>query len=555
MEEEVKIQNIITVKRRGDDDYFGQKLSDISVRAFEARELCDVRIVSSEGQVLNAHQVVLCKSSTLKELMELEQVLYVPEIVLVFPQFKMKSLVKMVQFLYTGEVDLVSGSRLLIEFQELCCILNLNPQVKKTKFLEKPKANENKGYNCTNCIASFDKASKLVFHQEQCNKIPLPCESPNHKESAAEVSTKNQDFVVEDDFHHEPTTTTTTNEEQYLGGTSFQMPDNFDLPDEIIQEQLPKARYTSTPIRYAKDLNEDEKEKDDMQNKSEGNPTKDEKEVKRIKEATTSEDQKRDQKPILKSKGFSIAEDLAEKRKRIMQKIVHDLPTLQRAGVKTQKRSYDMMKKRTFERQKKRYKYDDSSDDEMKDWLVDDDEEEEDTSENSSSSSDSEIAVKKESTRLKSVSKLRVSIQLEGKESIMEIQQYRLRLLCSDSSEEEEEEEKVLPRKPLASRAKKLEKVGKRIKRIVSEDSDEEEDEDHLPRKCQPPPKPPSAISKLPRIPKIQRDSKDTWDGAGPSHQTTSDTTKWMIPSSSTTTNSAVSKTLKTNESGKHQKN
>ena len=55
--------------------------------------------------------------------------------------------------------------------------------------------------------------------------------------------------------------------------------------------------------------------------------------------------------------------------------------------------------------------------------------------------------------------------------------------------------------------------------------------------------------------PKIQRDSKDTWDGAGPSHQTTSDTTKWMIPSSSTTTNSAVSKTLKTNESGKHQKN
>ena len=246
-------------------------------------------------------------------------------------------------------------------------------------------------------------------------------------------------------------------------------------------------------------MNEDEKEKDDMQNKSEGNPTKDEKEVKRIKEATTSEDQKRDQKPILKSKGFSITEDLAEKRKRIMQKIVHDLPTLQRAGVKTQKRSYDMMKKRTFERQKKRYKYDDSSDDEMKDWLVDDDEEEEDTSENSSSSSDSEIAVKKESTRLKSVSKLRVSIQLEGMETIMEIQQYRLRLLCSDSSEEEEEE-KVLPRKPPASRAKKLEKVGKRIKRIVSEDSDEEEDEDHLPRKCQPPPKPPSAISKLPRM-------------------------------------------------------
>lgn len=57
MEEEVTIPKILTVKRRGDDDYFGQKLSDISVMAFEAREHCDVRIISSEGQFLNAHQV------------------------------------------------------------------------------------------------------------------------------------------------------------------------------------------------------------------------------------------------------------------------------------------------------------------------------------------------------------------------------------------------------------------------------------------------------------------------------------------------------------------
>ena len=35
------------------------------------------------------------------------------------------------------------------------------------------------------------------------------------------------------------------------GTTPFKMPDNFDLPDEIIQEQLPSARSftTSTPIR------------------------------------------------------------------------------------------------------------------------------------------------------------------------------------------------------------------------------------------------------------------------------------------------------------------
>ena len=79
--------------------------------------------------------------------------------------------------------------------------------------------------------------------------MPVPYESPSHKESAVEAPAKNKDFIVEDDFHQESTTIT---EEQYLGGSSFQMPDNFDLPDEIIQEQLPKARYTSTPIRYAK---------------------------------------------------------------------------------------------------------------------------------------------------------------------------------------------------------------------------------------------------------------------------------------------------------------
>ena len=36
--------------------------------------------------------------------MELDQMLYVPEIVLVFPDFQLKSLLKVVQFLYTGEV-------------------------------------------------------------------------------------------------------------------------------------------------------------------------------------------------------------------------------------------------------------------------------------------------------------------------------------------------------------------------------------------------------------------------------------------------------------------
>ena len=53
--------------------------------------------------------------------------------------------------------------------------------------------------------------------------------------------------MVEDDFHQESGPAT---EENYLGGSGFQMPDNFDLPDEIIHGQRPKC--TSTPIRYAK---------------------------------------------------------------------------------------------------------------------------------------------------------------------------------------------------------------------------------------------------------------------------------------------------------------
>jgi hypothetical protein len=57
-----------------------------------------------------------------------------------------------------------------------------------------------------------------------------------------EVHEKSNDVVVND-----------KNEKDIFGASSssgFQMPANFDLPDEIIQEQLPAAKFTSTPIRY-----------------------------------------------------------------------------------------------------------------------------------------------------------------------------------------------------------------------------------------------------------------------------------------------------------------
>ena len=57
--------------------------------------------------------MVLAKSETLKYAMKSSDVRFQPEAVIIFPEFKKKSLVMMLQFLYTGEVgtadyDLIS---------------------------------------------------------------------------------------------------------------------------------------------------------------------------------------------------------------------------------------------------------------------------------------------------------------------------------------------------------------------------------------------------------------------------------------------------------------
>ena len=62
------------------------------------------------------------------------------------------------------------------------------------------------------------------------------------------------DFVRNNDIHVKSNDATVNSQADIFGAScssSFRMPDNFDLPDEIIQEQLPAAKfYTSTPIRY-----------------------------------------------------------------------------------------------------------------------------------------------------------------------------------------------------------------------------------------------------------------------------------------------------------------
>ena len=86
-------------------------------------------------------------------------------------------------------------------------------------------------------------------HEEVVPKEPIPV--------------SNCQLIIQDDFHNESLNNSETKEDQsvFFGGTGFKMPDNFDLPDEIIQEQLPTGR-TSTPIRYA-DHGDKEKRKEE----------------------------------------------------------------------------------------------------------------------------------------------------------------------------------------------------------------------------------------------------------------------------------------------------
>ena len=139
-------------------------------------------------------------------------------------------------------------------------------------------------FPCKGCNVTFDKKSKLSFHKPCCsenvniqnaNAIEnVETDDPNStkdvflpEEAVREepLPVSNCQLIIQDDFHNESlnTSNSETKEDQsvFFGGTGFKMPDNFDLPDEIIQEQLPTGR-TSTPIRYA-DHGDKEKRKEE----------------------------------------------------------------------------------------------------------------------------------------------------------------------------------------------------------------------------------------------------------------------------------------------------
>ena len=179
------------VKRNVNDETFGQNLSDVTVIAFQNQIHCDASIISAEREEIRAHQVCFkkyVKKSTVSSF-------YFSHFTWLFyrwfwqrvlplsmlwgnqksginqrPTFFSQSsrnaaycyyyssctpeklvwtmvlLQKYVSTYVTCEItwivyiislpDLISASELLVEFQELCRILKLNPQVKKTKYVE-----------------------------------------------------------------------------------------------------------------------------------------------------------------------------------------------------------------------------------------------------------------------------------------------------------------------------------------------------------------------------------------------------------------------------------
>ena len=162
-----------------------------------------------------------------------------------------------------------------------------------------------------------------------------------------------EDELMQDTIHDQNTVADVDKNEKssFAAGcssTGFQMPANFDLPDEIIQEQLPAAKYTSTPIRYAgsgsgekkmtikKEAGADVDQAGKLKNRpvtskeaKERSASSSKKEVlKHSNQHVSVKKERVSEKPreqgLLKSKTKSVVEDLAEKRKRLMQKLRND---------------------------------------------------------------------------------------------------------------------------------------------------------------------------------------------------------------------------------------
>ena len=135
-------------------------------------------------------------------------------------------------------------------------------------------------FSCDGCQAPFDKASKLIFHQNHCGKAPpseikmlstnevvktnlvstnekktIPQPEPviNRAEMVQDDFVQEEDELMQDTINDQNTVGDVDKNEKYSfaagsSSTGFQMPANFDLPDEIIQEQLPAAKVSYSYI-------------------------------------------------------------------------------------------------------------------------------------------------------------------------------------------------------------------------------------------------------------------------------------------------------------------
>uniref|UniRef100_A0A0K2VDI0 BTB domain-containing protein n=1 Tax=Lepeophtheirus salmonis TaxID=72036 RepID=A0A0K2VDI0_LEPSM len=205
--------------------------------------LTDCFFIAEGGERIKCHQCILVCSPILKSILDsLDIRISGNSPVLSVPDFHPNSIRKLLQFLYEGEVSLQKGSRTLIEFKELCNLLEIDPSVNKFH----PQDDEQSGSSqeSQNNVEEQNEGVTELHEEEDDDKIEeeeviddddipsIPCEF---------CSLRLQDLTTYEAHVSECEIKTLD---------SFKMPDNFDLPEEII-------RSSGGPPSYAIELEEE----------------------------------------------------------------------------------------------------------------------------------------------------------------------------------------------------------------------------------------------------------------------------------------------------------
>ncbi len=486
-----------------------------------------------------------------------------PEAKLIFPEFQKTSLSLLLQFLYTGEVgklrccqivtrrlsrlilELQSGSSVLVEFQELCKILKVNPKVIKNRNedgYEQPGRSSSYNWKCGACGRILSSRTKYIFHRQQCRKVqskPSLSDESGFRSGASSSSTKKsaaESYALTQKIQKIPAggegpsgssskssskavvkKSSASDKFEEAGG--FRMPDNYDLPDYVIQEKFAKGE-SSTPLP-AKTKPAPKPQTGKKGQYHEGSSAF----VKKSSQKSSTKKNEPTSKPSSSlttneratPSSLSVAAELAAKKERMLMKLKGD-----RGGPSTSGGAADYVRQKPTTAKRKsdsgssRDRVSRMSGKKKKKY---DEEDEEDAFWSSSSESDASLPndpedddsfqgsqgrprrARRERQQYKEYlydssfeiykndKKIRVSAQVEGNETILELSQYKFQLLHKDdgasSSDEVEACKDAVPKEIHdevtdeidAVDKKSLAKHGKRILMMAGESSSSEEEE------------------------------------------------------------------------------